>query len=111
MSTPRPSFSAARAREANRAAKAASRARAAEAGAPDPATLDRAIADGLAVVIAGAPKGYRLASPIDAGRVLLAAAAALKARTERAIAAGKPAVVYRREAVATALAARLGLDP
>ena len=107
MSTPRPSFSAARAREANRAAKAASRARAAEAGAPDPATLDRAIADGLAVVIAGAPKGYRLASPIDAGRVLLAAAAALKARTERAIAAGKPAVVYRREAVADALWRRL----
>jgi len=111
MSGSRPQSAAAREREANRVAQAATRARRAEAGAPDPAVLDRAIADGLAACLAGEPRGYRLASPLDPQAILLAAAAALRARTERAIAAGKDAVVYRREAVAAALATRLGLDP
>ena len=111
MSASRPTSAADREREANRAAQAATRARRAEAGAPDPAVLDRAIADGLAAALAGEPAGYRIASPIDVEAVLLAAAAALRARTAKALAAGKPAIVYRKEAVAAALAARLGLDP
>ncbi|WP_156394085.1 hypothetical protein [Methylobacterium sp. Leaf94] len=111
MSASRPTSAAAREREANRVAQAETRARRAQAGRPDPAVLDRAIADALAQVIARAPQGYRLATPLDAEAILWAAAEALRDRTERAIAAGKPTVVYRREAVAAALAARLGLDP
>ncbi|WP_156647722.1 hypothetical protein [Methylobacterium sp. Leaf87] len=110
MSQPLPAYATAKDRLANRKAQAATRERRAEAGRPDPATLDRAIADAVRDCLAAAPSGRRLATPLDPERIIRAAAVELLRRSHRAMEAGKLAVIYKPEAVAAALANRLGLE-
>jgi hypothetical protein len=111
MSTPLPRYAASRERLANKVSQQAVRQRRAEEGRPDPALLDRAIADAVRSCLAAAPAGRRLATAINPEAILKASACALLRRSLKAQQAGKQAIVYRPEAVARALAERLGLDP
>ncbi|MCK2057217.1 hypothetical protein [Methylobacterium sp. 37f] len=110
MSTPLPAYATAKIRQQNRVAQKVTRERRAEAGRPDPATLDRALADALRDCMAAAPTGRRLATALDPERIIRAAAVALLRRSHKALKAGKAPIVYRAEAVAAALANRLGLE-
>lgn len=83
------------------------RARQRAEGRPDPAALDRAIADALRDAIAATVQGGVARGAIDPQAVILGIAEHLRARLERARAAGKEAVPYRREAVAEAIHQRL----
>lgn len=83
------------------------RARQRAEGRPDPAALDRAIADALRDAIAATVQCGIARGAIDPQSVILGIAEHLRARSERAAAAGKKAVVYRREAVSEAIYDRL----
>jgi|GEM_PF-1270626 len=83
------------------------RARKRAEGRPDPAALDRAIVDALRDAIAGTVRDGVARGAIDPQGVILRIAEHLRSRSERAAAAGKEAVVYRREAVAEAIHQRL----
>ena len=83
------------------------RARQREAGRPDPAALDRAIADALRDAIAATVQDGVARGAIDPHGVILRIAEHLRSRSERAAAAGKETVIYKREAVAEAIHQRL----
>lgn len=85
----------------------AMRARWREAGRPDPATLDRAVADAVRDLLLRAPAGKRLATFIDPEELLRETARHLVERSERSAARGRDVVVYKREEVSDALQARL----
>ena len=76
-------------------------------GRPDPATLDRAIADALRDAIASTVREGVTCGPVDTQAILVGVARQLVERTEAARDAGREGVVYRREAVADALWKRL----
>lgn len=76
-------------------------------GRPDPATLDRAIADALREAIAATVRDGVTSGPVDPQAVIVGAARQLVERTEAARDAGREGIVYRREAVADALWKRL----
>lgn len=76
-------------------------------GRPDPATLDRAIADALRDAIASTVREGVTHGPIDPQAILVGVARQLVGRTEAARDAGREGVVYRRDAVADALWKRL----
>ncbi|MCJ2078779.1 hypothetical protein MKK68_24585 [Methylobacterium sp. E-016] len=83
------------------------RARQRETGRPDPAALDRAIVDAFRDAIAGSVRGGATRWDIDPMGLVLGIAEHLRARSERAILAGKVGIVYQREAVAEAIHLRL----
>ncbi|KST61180.1 hypothetical protein AO398_00375 [Methylobacterium sp. GXS13] len=76
-------------------------------GRPDPATLDRAIADALRDAIAATVREGVTSGPVDPQAILRGVARQVVGRTEAARDAGREGVVYRREAVADALWKRL----
>lgn len=86
---------------------ASMRARLADEGRPDAATLDRAIVDALRDAIAATVRDGATQGGVYPRDILLSVAEHLRRRSERATKAGRKAVVYRNEAVGDAFYERV----
>lgn len=82
-----------------------------EEGRPDPATLDRAIADAVRDALLATVVDGRTARSIPVREILLRISAQLVARSRRDAEAGRDVVVYDRKAVAEAVHKRLLQSP
>ncbi|AMB45074.1 hypothetical protein [Methylobacterium sp. AMS5] len=76
-------------------------------GRPDPATLDRAIADAVRAALLASVVNGKTASSIPVREILLRISGQLVARSRRDSEAGRDVVVYDKRAVADAVHKRL----